>query len=820
MDRLHTTPIQIEVIQGHVSNAGFSTDYLVLYGLRGRVRVSTGKKEYDLETGGILTITPFTYYDFHCLSDDGFVILHIQQSYLRIVDANNRLAYVLCYAQKEEPSEWEGYSRVRKSYAKLFECYFQETAQRDVQLFSETNRLVSELIESFSEPDPVMQMHHDSAVVERLIRIMTYVHANWRDDISIEQLSRREYISAGYLSRFFKKYIGMTFTEYVVKLRLQNAMRDLEFKSDTVTKIALENGFKNVNAFISYFKTAYGYTPNQYRRNVEREILAESSRGRQMPQNDGIDKLLDHIVEDVGRERPPEPGSDARRIDFSAADRTSALTHTWCRLMNIGYARSGLLAEVQNRIRQAQEEIGFEYVRFHGILDDDMHLYHEDCVGNVELDFSRVDLLMDFIDENKLKPYIELSYMPGLLAKSRKKVFERDSYVSAYRDEEKWKLLIRGLMLHLIERYGIDKVQSWKFTTIGCNCVDSGIVAEEDYLRLYRVTRECVKETDEEIQFGGPGGWISSLWNEGCIRRFFEYSIENHCVPDFVCVQCYPHQIIQADDAFWQYTRSQSLAPSVLSDDVHYLRTAIESYRALLKEMGLAKTEIWIEEWNSTIWQRDLSGDTRYKAAWLVQNICENYDVPAALGYWSLSDFIEESAHIGGAFQGGIGLFTYHGIPKSGWHALRLLRRMGNEKINASEGWMATKSGRTIQIIMCNYCHYGSLYRLRYKKLTDPQKAYEVFEKKPDLHFKIHIRGLEAGMYRVKTYLISGVHGSSFDAWMQLGTPEYLSREEIAYLHNLSVPFHQVETKELRNDFSAECRLRPHEVMLIILEAI
>ena len=100
-----------------------------------------------------------------------------------------------------------------------------------------------------------------------------------------------------------------------------------------------------------------------------------------------------------------------------------------------------------------------------------------------------------------------------------------------------------------------------------------------------------------------------------------------------------------------------------------------------------------------------------------------------AFGYWSLTDFFEEVSDFGSVYHGGYGLFTYNGIPKSGWHAMRFLNMLGDVKVGGGDGWMATKSDEGIQLLMDHYCHYDGLYCLRYRKLTDPEKAYSVFSK-------------------------------------------------------------------------------------------
>ena len=66
----------------------------------------------------------------------------------------------------------------------------------------------------------------------------------------------------------FKKYVGTTFTKYLVDLRLSHAVNDLK-GTDSVTEIAYRNGFKSDNSFIDFFKKAYGCTPGKYRQQLK-----------------------------------------------------------------------------------------------------------------------------------------------------------------------------------------------------------------------------------------------------------------------------------------------------------------------------------------------------------------------------------------------------------------------------------------------------------------------------------------------------------------------------------------------------------------------
>ena len=58
-------------------------------------------------------------------------------------------------------------------------------------------------------------------------------------------------------------------------------------------------------------------------------------------------------------------------------------------------------------MRRAQRDIGFSYITFHGLLDDEMMIYGEDAAGRPELSFSYVDMAFDFLLEIGLRPLLE-----------------------------------------------------------------------------------------------------------------------------------------------------------------------------------------------------------------------------------------------------------------------------------------------------------------------------------------------------------------------------------------------------------------------------
>lgn len=103
--------------------------------------------------------------------------------------------------------------------------------------------------------------------LERMMRITDYINDNYKDNITLEEVATKFNFSKEYLSRSFKKYMGINFKNYLVSVRLSNAYRDLINTDYSITHIALENGFPNLKSFITVFKRTYGETPYKYIRN-------------------------------------------------------------------------------------------------------------------------------------------------------------------------------------------------------------------------------------------------------------------------------------------------------------------------------------------------------------------------------------------------------------------------------------------------------------------------------------------------------------------------------------------------------------------------
>lgn len=101
---------------------------------------------------------------------------------------------------------------------------------------------------------------------KNLLSAVEYIHTNYAEKLCVDKLAQLTGYSTTYFERFFKEYIGMTPSQYIMMYRL-NMSRNLLFETGkSVTDIANSCGFANVSYFIREFKKHYFLTPNKYRR--------------------------------------------------------------------------------------------------------------------------------------------------------------------------------------------------------------------------------------------------------------------------------------------------------------------------------------------------------------------------------------------------------------------------------------------------------------------------------------------------------------------------------------------------------------------------
>lgn len=128
----------------------------------------------------------------------------------------------------------------------------------------EINLLHREVVEDYVQRMNIL-LHKTNRYPKAIITCMDYIYDNLHSKISLAKLGEVTALSPTYLSKLFRKEVGITVSEYIIKKRIEAAENMLRFSDFACLEISEYLCFSSESHFIQSFKKYTGYTPKRYR---------------------------------------------------------------------------------------------------------------------------------------------------------------------------------------------------------------------------------------------------------------------------------------------------------------------------------------------------------------------------------------------------------------------------------------------------------------------------------------------------------------------------------------------------------------------------
>ncbi|GGG22408.1 response regulator [Paenibacillus abyssi] len=134
-------------------------------------------------------------------------------------------------------------------------------------------RSLEELAFAYEEAKQAMQANQFRMIHQlspqddsrRIQDIVTFVNSHFTEEISLDLLARRFFFSREHISRRFKQEAGMTLSDYLNQLRVEQAKKWLRETEDKMFAISVKLGYQDEKYFSKLFKRMVGMTPMEYR---------------------------------------------------------------------------------------------------------------------------------------------------------------------------------------------------------------------------------------------------------------------------------------------------------------------------------------------------------------------------------------------------------------------------------------------------------------------------------------------------------------------------------------------------------------------------
>lgn len=795
----------------------WSPDFELLFLLRGSGRISYEDGEvHRLPTEAVFAINRFQICDLD-LDEDGLA-LSLCLSAETIASFHIKLlkCEVKCQSFLYMEDQQEKFDLIRRDMARLFLEMYKNSDEQPVYMKSRVTELLEDLLCYFASEE---KAEHSLNGRERIQKASDYILQHYREEITLEDLADHIFLSRAYISRSFPRYFGVSFLEYVTQVRLAHAVQEMH-SSATLTEIAYHTGFANETAMIRAFRKYRGMTPGEYRKQMEGTAEQREKRETENGTEENKDLFQSLLQYASGAEQEIETTNESACVVTAALNgRKPRIAGHWRRVISGGYAASVLNREVQDELEQLVQNVGYEMIRVKGILDDDMYVMRKDLRGEIRFCWNYIDEVIDFILSTGAKPMLEFGHMPMLLTETDPGRTMRPAPSSPPRDQEQWRVLIRSLMVHLKERYGINQMRRWIFNP----WISGDTMLDDDdfaFFETWKTSYDEMKRVSPDLvtclSFGlGP---------ESRLEAFIGKMKEKACVPEIFCFRSFGTVMCGEEEEKLNLIENSDSVSMIVSRDPDFLRNRAEKVRHLLQRADLGSMPVLVDECSNNIWQRDLCNDTCYKAAWLFKNLLENEELVQGIAYFAVNDRLDEVFPAGEQYHGGFGLFTMNGIPKAVCTALQLLGKMGSRLVKQGDGYFISTDPdeNRSQIYLYNYVHYDMLYRYRHAVNISRTDRYHVFNVGEIRTFLVKLTGLEQGRYRLRLYKVTKEHGSSYDAWARMGAPERMNRMERTMLCHSADPKYRIweQATDEEGSLTIQERLEPHETALIEVEPI
>ncbi len=801
---------QIGYIEPHMHDY-FEVDLV----LSGRCTVVVGGNTYTLGPEDVITIDGHTSHEMRS-TDCTIICVQFEQSMFEQTLPSPQHPQFFCNSAVQGNNA--AFDTIRTLVARLVKNNADQQQGYELRNWSYIYEFMDVMYNNFRVSRSHAQDAQSHRYAARVTKIAKLVREHHTENLSLSQLADMVHLSAPYLSKFFDQQFGMTFLAYLTQIRLNHAVGELLNTEKIIEDVSADSGFPNSHAFVQAFKKEFGVLPSVYRRQ-NREKKQEKKPLLTVEQHDymaGLKKYLEPAHTAI----TTPVNSVSCSIQLSANAEIRNLKHTWRNVMSVGSASDLLMADIQTMVRRMRQEIGFQYIKFNGLLSDELHVYNLDSHGKPVYNFAYIDKVFDFLLGIDLKPIVQFSFMPSLLAKDpQRRLF--NYLVSEPKDLGAWADLVQAVTAHLLQRYGIDTVRSWHFCV--WNQPDTptdlyGFSSTEAFYQFYRCTYQAVKTCNRHLSFGTPPTFYIAENNyTNWYIPFLEWCRKNNCMPDFLNFHFY--------DTFLADKGKQSsgifgfVYSMTLRETPDGFQTFVNQVLSERQQLGLAKMPIFLTEWNNTPSQEDLLNDTCFKSCYIAKNILENYDKLSSFGYWSLTDWMGEAPLPKEMFFGGLGLFTVNGIPKASYYALCLLRQLGSTFVGSGDGWFATKQGSRYIIMLYNYRHFSHLYALGERFDMTFTDRYTPFDPVQNLDVHLSLTDVANGKYLIRETILNRKSGSAFDQWVDMGAMELDSQQEYKTLAALSTPSCSKYIAQAKNHtLELDAMLDMLEVRLITIE--
>lgn len=788
-----SNPIHVAAIHSQKEEVLHSPEYLLILPLNDGIQLH-GTANQPLPSGTLLFLSPFSEQKLLLHAGSKALYAVISSSFLEPLMGPPKKAVVVM-----QP---DGTNSAKEKLIELFDLQYNVSSSTHLLQMKTAMELLCAL-------EPVISNETVSDIApatvnERVTQIMEYLEAHFREQIQLRDLANTFSASRQYISTIFHRELGISFSEYLIKLRLGEAVRLLLTTDKSITEIAEHSGFPNLKSLNQSFRCKYGVSPKEYRQSKASVSPAIST------------PPAPNVLQDVNQLLRPyrlvyRKNEEAVRVaDIIESGNGTPLSPHWD-ILNVDNCFECLQTSVQESLAQIQSHLHFRYVRLCNCLGYEMTPYIP--IHNKHR-FTYFFRLIEFFRTIGLTPMLLMGNNYQIMLDA---LMVSDGAYSASLPD--WLQLLKELLEASIGRWGSEWVSTWRFEFH----MPETLFGTEDpsvFMELFEQSVALIHSYLPWVQIGGPALSMCSdqfpRWN-----AWFRILQEKQLPLDFVSMELWADHAYKADSFLGHQKERRELRTldRVQNADAALAIQKVSTLKQLMKDHGYGDAKLYVSALGITKYRATAAQVGGHCAAYLVKCNLELNRQVDGIGCWKALNSEAEYEDEYMVFSSGCGLFSRYELKNINFYAYSFLAGLLPYEVFRGLHCIATTDRLDRYTVLIHNCKNYSDYFCRHYtdqkglRFDDPQ----LYTSNVALEQEITLTGLPQQEYMFKQFLVGDHHGCIASVLLQLGRVRIPDQTEIEYVAGQSLPYQHAFTAKSDGSLQFSVTLQPNEVMLLLI---
>jgi len=636
----------------------------------------------------------------------------------------------------------------------------------------EANRWLSEILllltSRFQQPARLMPRENHPGLSKRITRVVERINASYTRRITLAEIAGSEFVSEAWLSRLFRKEMGVSFMQYITTLRLEKAADALRLTNRPLHQIALEQGFASTRMMSDLFRRHHQMAPGEFRK-----VRGAHAGMPRMRQNVGeqlfpvaVDKLFSLLNEPETRGWEPSPLTphplQERVLDLHQLRPSAPLRHT--RMVVTVRELDDLLRE---DVRRELETLG-ETLPIFGI-----------------------DIAEPFLSSRLFASGWDDPLMAGYAC------WYNLHQVFTWLAQKQWTVLLHtGLttrsdllarfLQQSVNHFSPDVTGSWQFVMHW-----SAQASEETREQVWQAQRKTLHAYLPQAKFG-----VWHRFSPGSAAQHDEALLGSTLLmqADFLACPADANELLDL----------AQLDPAHLSSSENYPVQKIRQILASLRQRKLS-LPVWLLSWNT------LTGNTRatngwfFRGALLMQNLLGLSEQVWLAGFW-LNSGLQGEARVNNTIDtSSLALQYNHGLPRPIFWVLWLWRRLRGEVLVNEKNLLLLRHHKGYQLLLRNTVVFNPLL-----------SSEEAFIQRFRQQYHVQLKGL-SGRWRIKCHLFDQHNGALYPLIEGVRSERGPDEEMWRWMEHKARPTLSMRDEQLHEGWQITESLESNALMLVEL---